>query len=168
MKSYAGYVHLPPGTLSDVQQHQPDPINQFFWFFESRKDAKNAPLVIWASGAVGNSALVGLFAGNGPCLVQVDSNSTTINPWSWNNEVNMLYLEQPSQAGFSYDRIIAGTYDLVQGAVAVLDDTHEVPPQNDTFLVGKFSSQDDQTISNTTTNAARALWLFTQEWLQEA
>ena len=50
VKGYAGYVHLPPNTLQDVYFPQPYPINTFFWYFESRKDPANAPLVIWLNG----------------------------------------------------------------------------------------------------------------------
>lgn len=167
MKSYAGYIHLPPGTLSDVQQDQFYDIHQFFWFFESRKDPKNAPLVVWVSGGFGYSALGGLFSGNGPCLVKIDSNSTTVNPWSWNNEVNMLYIDQPNQVGFSYDEVTTGTLDLTTGDLISLDPEDVVPRQNDTFLVGKFSTQDPEATANTTANAARALWLFAQVWFQE-
>lgn len=167
MKSYAGYVHLPPGTLSDVQQDQFYAIHQFFWFFESRKDPQNAPLAIWLSGGTGYSALVGMFGGNGPCYVNINSNSTTVNPWSWNNEVNMLYIDQPNQAGFSYDEVVTGTLDFNLGIYTSLDPQDVIPQQNDTFLVGKFPSLDPEATANTTTNAARALWLFAQVWFQE-
>jgi hypothetical protein len=40
----------------------------------------------------GSSSLIGLFQENGPCRVNRDSNSTTLNPDSWNQEVNMLYI----------------------------------------------------------------------------
>jgi len=45
--------------------------------------------------------MMGLLQENGPCFVGSDSNSTYLNPYSWNNEVNMLYIDQPVQVGFS-------------------------------------------------------------------
>lgn len=36
--------------------------------------------------------MIGLLQENGPCSVNRDSNSTTLNPWSWNQNVNMLYI----------------------------------------------------------------------------
>lgn len=44
---------------------------------------------------------MGALAENGPCFVNADSNSTYLNPWSWNNEVNYLVLDQPNEVGFS-------------------------------------------------------------------
>jgi len=32
---------------------------------------------------------MGLPEENGPCYITSDSKSTTLNPWSWNNEVNI-------------------------------------------------------------------------------
>jgi carboxypeptidase C (cathepsin A) len=65
VKSYAGYVHLPPGILEDVGEAQNYNINTFFWFFESRKDPANAPLSIWMNGGPGSSSMIGLLSENG-------------------------------------------------------------------------------------------------------
>ncbi|KAL8782900.1 MAG: hypothetical protein Q9213_005012 [Squamulea squamosa] len=165
VKSYSGYVHLPPNTLSDVDVTQNYTINTFFWFFESRKDPANAPLSIWMNGGPGSSSFVGLLTENGPCMINNDSNSTTLNPWSWNNEVNMLYIDQPNQVGFSYDIPSNGTTD--ESEITIQDFTDGVPEQNNTFYVGTFPSQNPNTTANGTTNAARALWHFAQTWFQE-
>jgi hypothetical protein len=86
VRSFTGYVHLPPGSISDLGENQTYPINTFFWFFEARKDPLNAPLSIWMNGGPGSSSLLGLFVENGPCYVNPDSNSTYLSEWSWNNE----------------------------------------------------------------------------------
>jgi len=39
-------------------------------------------------------------ARHGPCLVT--GSAAVNNPFSWNNEVNMLYIDQPIGTGFSY------------------------------------------------------------------
>ena len=65
VKSYSGYVHLPPGTLNDLNETQDYPINTFFWFFEARKDPHNAPLSIWMNGGPGSSSMLGKW-----CLVR--------------------------------------------------------------------------------------------------
>ncbi|KAI4197600.1 MAG: hypothetical protein LQ350_005834 [Teloschistes chrysophthalmus] len=158
-------VHLPPGTLSDVDEYQNYSINTFFWFFESRKDPANAPLSIWMNGGPGSSSMIGLLTENGPCLINDDSNSTRLNPWSWNNEVNMLYIDEPNQVGFSYDIPSNGTTD--ESEITIQDFSNGVPVQNNSFYVGTFPSQNPKNSANGTTNAARAMWHFAQTWFQE-
>lgn len=101
VKSYSGYVHLPANALDEAYENQDYQINTFFWFLEARKNPHNAPLAIWLNGGPGGSSLYGALVENGPCFVGNDSNSTYLNPWSWNNEVNMLYIDQPNQVGYS-------------------------------------------------------------------
>lgn len=79
----------------------------------------------------------------------------------------MLYIDQPNQVGFSYDKIATGVLDLGQSTYTLVAPDEDVPRQNDTLLVGKIPSLDPEATANTTTNAARALWLFTQVWFQE-
>ncbi|OJJ48898.1 hypothetical protein ASPZODRAFT_90893 [Penicilliopsis zonata CBS 506.65] len=165
VKSYAGYVHFPP---SSTEQYS---TNTFFWFFESRNDPRHAPLAIWMNGGPGSSSMIGLLQENGPCMVTADSNGTELNPWSWNNYVNMLYIDQPNQVGFSYDELTNATYDQLTGKWDVADtpwkDADEIPVQNNTFYVGTVSSQNASATVNSTQNAAKALWHFAQIWLTE-
>ncbi|KAL1982279.1 hypothetical protein VTN96DRAFT_1588 [Rasamsonia emersonii] len=148
VKSYSGYVSLPNNTLANVGVDQPYPINIFFWFFESRHDPANSPLSIWMNGGPGASSLMGLFQENGPCKVNPDSNSTYLNPFSWNNYANILYIDQPNQL----------VDDFPDGSV---------PTQNNTFYVGTFPSMNYKTTANGTENAARAFWEFAQIWFTE-
>lgn len=108
---------------------------------------------------------------NGPCFIGADSNSTYLNPWSWNNEVNMLYLDQPAQVGFSYDVLTNITVDLLQEGelkkMVPTDFTDGVPEQNNTFYVGTMGSQSLGKTANTTVHAAHALWHFAQTWFAE-
>jgi carboxypeptidase C (cathepsin A) len=80
----------------------------------------------------------------------------------------MLYIDQPDQTGLSYDVLANGTQDLTDGSgnVILSDFSSGVPIQNNTFLVGTFSSQLLNSTANGTTNAARALWHFAQVWFQ--
>lgn len=115
--------------------------------------------------------MIGLFQENGPCVVNPDSNSTSDNPWSWNEYVDMLYVEQPVQTGFSYDVLRNGTVDLVSGEIDVGVDVGEGDwdgvRQNETFLVGTLPSQDVGGTVNGTVNGGRALWVALQVWLGE-
>ena len=119
------------------------------------------------TGGPGGSSLIGLLQENGPCFVGNDSNSTYLNPWSWNNEVNMLYIDQPVQVGYSYDVPTNCTVDEVSGLVSVADFSDGVPEQNNTFLVGTLASQNLTWTANSTVHAAHALWHFAQTWFEE-
>ena len=111
--------------------------------------------------------MIGALSENGPCLINDDSNSTTLNPWSWNNEVNMLYIDQPVQTGFSYDSLVNVTVDQISGNVTVSNFSKGVPQANNTFLVGTYPSQVSNFSANSTLNGARALWHFAQTWFAE-
>ncbi|EFQ30402.1 serine carboxypeptidase [Colletotrichum graminicola M1.001] len=91
VKQYSGYFDV--GT----DQHT------FFWFFEARNNASTAPLALWLSGGPGCSSMLGLFQENGPCTFNKGGGAEpTLNPNSWNNFANMLYVDQPIGTGFSY------------------------------------------------------------------
>ena len=54
------------------------------------------------TGGPGCSSEVALFGENGPCQVTADGSNTTLNPYSWNTNANLLYIDQPTGTGFSY------------------------------------------------------------------
>ncbi|CAK4737004.1 hypothetical protein AeMF1_015862 [Aphanomyces euteiches] len=87
----SGYIKLP---------HKEDD-HYFYWFFESRRSPTKDPLVLWLTGGPGCSSMMALLSENGPCIVDKDLN-TELNPLSWNNIANMIWLDQPSGVGFSY------------------------------------------------------------------
>ena len=111
--------------------------------------------------------MLGLLQGNGPCIANPDSNSTTFNPWSWNNEVNMIYIDQPTQVGFSYDVPTNATFDSLTGNITVQDFSETVPTQNNSLYVGTFASQNPNSTANSTLLAAKSLWHFAQIWFEE-
>lgn len=100
-------------------------------------------------------------------MINDDSNSTSLNPWSFNNEVNMLYIDQPNQVGFSWDILTNGTLDVTSNIINPQDFSHDIPEQNNTFYVGTFPSQNPGNTANDTQSAAKALWVFAQTWFQE-
>ena len=79
----------------------------------------------------------------------------------------MLFLDQPTQVGLSYDTLQNVTVDLAYGGVTVLQDNDTIPEQNTTLLVGTFPSQDGNNTALGSRNAAIAIWHFAQTWFQE-
>jgi len=73
----------------------------FYWMFESRNDPDNAPFVLWMTGGPGCSSLLALFYENGPYKIEKDL-SLSINPYSWNTNATVLWIDQPVGTGFSY------------------------------------------------------------------
>ena len=166
-KAYAGYINMPADYLVDVGKYS---VSYFFWYFDARHSPEKAPTTIYLAGGPGESSLYAAATDGGPCYVLNDSNSTESNPWSWNEHSNMLYVDQPATAGFSYSKAINATWNLLW------DQSHgtptpvtpfeayngSVPAENSTLFYGTFPDQDPALTANTSVVAARALWHFTQ------
>jgi carboxypeptidase C (cathepsin A) len=97
--TYAGFI---PITL------EPDNSSGsfFYWLVKKRGERNNTtPLVIWLNGGPGCSSMVGMMFENGPFTIEsIDGNSSyslVTNPYSWNELVDVLYVEQPLTTGFS-------------------------------------------------------------------
>ncbi|TIB75548.1 peptidase S10, serine carboxypeptidase [Wallemia mellicola] len=90
VQQYSGYV-----DISDSR-------SLFFWFFESRSDPKSDPFVMWLNGGPGCSSSTGLLTELGPCSVAHGGKDTEYNTHSWNNNANLLFLDQPINVGYSY------------------------------------------------------------------
>lgn len=80
-------------------------MSMWFWFFEARESPETAPFTLWINGGPGCSSMIGLFQENGPCRVNPDGQTTSINPYSWNNISNVIYIDQPIGTGFSYGTV---------------------------------------------------------------
>ena len=84
VSQYAGYLNVQFGGL-------------FYWFFEAADP--NAPLLLWLNGGPGCSSMDGLFLELGPFRI-INGNSVVINPHSWHNAANLLFIDQP--IGYTY------------------------------------------------------------------
>ncbi|KAM3422833.1 Carboxypeptidase [Cercospora zeina] len=90
VKQYSGYL-----------DNEEDDKHLFYWFFESRNDPKNDPVVLWLNGGPGCSSLTGLFMELGPSFVGKDR-KPSYNPSSWNANASVIFLDQPVNVGYSY------------------------------------------------------------------
>ncbi|KAI0024949.1 Alpha/Beta hydrolase protein [Xylariomycetidae sp. FL0641] len=99
VKQYSGY-------LDDEANDK----HLFYWFFESRNDPKNDPVVLWLNGGPGCSSMMGLFMELGPSSVKSDG-SLKFNDYSWNQNASVIFLDQPVNVGYSYSN--NGVYNTV-------------------------------------------------------
>lgn len=97
--NWAGYIAVnatePGATVPGLTRYL------WYWFFESRSNPETDPLVIWLSGGPGCSSLVALFGENGPYIIR-DDLSLQLNPYSWNANASIIFIDQPVNTGFSY------------------------------------------------------------------
>ena len=89
VKQISGYFHI-------KETHK----KFFYWFFESRNDPANDPLILWLNGGPGCSSTMGLALELGPSIINA-SIQLDFNPYSWNSNASLLFLDQPIQVGFS-------------------------------------------------------------------
>ena len=77
----------------------------FYWLFEASDvvDASKAPLIVWLNGGPGCSSMDGLFLELGPLrLYGEHRDKIKLNPDSWHNAANMLFIDQPVGTGLAY------------------------------------------------------------------
>ncbi|CAB36509.1 serine carboxypeptidase Sxa2 [Schizosaccharomyces pombe] len=57
--------------------------------------------IVWLQGGPGCAGTLGFFSENGPIEISQSSPSPSLNPESWTNFANMLWLDQPFGTGYS-------------------------------------------------------------------
>ena len=87
----------------------------FYWLCPARTGDKAAPLLVWLNGGPGSSSMMGLFLENGPYWI-ADDGSVNMRNASWNNNFDVLYVDQPAGTGFSVAQ--EGAYARNQDDVA--------------------------------------------------
>lgn len=166
MKVYSGFVHLPGSLLSELGGYD---INSYFLYFEARNNASTAPLGIYLAGGPGESSTyAALSSENGPCYVNIAGTDTIDNLWSFSNNINMLYIDQPVQTGFSWNELVNATFDLLtgDGLITPIDfDPSSLPPVNASYGYGTYPNQLFNSTAKNTVQAAKSLWHFAEHWL---
>ncbi|PON70422.1 Serine carboxypeptidase-like [Parasponia andersonii] len=75
----------------------------FYWFIEAVEDPDSKPLVLWLNGGPGCSSIAfGEAEEVGPFHIEPDAKILYLNPYSWNQVANLLFIDSPVGVGFSY------------------------------------------------------------------
>ncbi|KLP05571.1 PRC1-Carboxypeptidase y, serine-type protease [Fusarium fujikuroi] len=93
-----------PGVSGFIDTPEDDS-HVFFWLFESKNDFSKDPIIFFMSGGPGASSTgFGNLMELGPCRVTTDGSETVDNPYGWNTNATVLFVDQPIPVGFSYGK----------------------------------------------------------------
>ncbi|KAF0698233.1 Aste57867_11137 [Aphanomyces stellatus] len=113
IKSLPGYIDSKPINFNQYAGLIALPSNgqeMFYWLVESVSNPSLDPLILWLNGGPGCSSLGGgLFTEMGPFVVQ-NNLSVKRNPYAWNRQANIVYLDSPAGVGFSQPLLNASDY----------------------------------------------------------
>ncbi|KAJ2454625.1 hypothetical protein EV183_001373 [Coemansia sp. RSA 2336] len=103
----------------------------FYWFFEAKNkvQGQDSPLVVWLNGGPGCSSMSGLLTELGPCLIAENGTATKPNPYGWNENANIIFIDQPTNVGFSYGTTVTNTTTAAQDFVALLQLFYKTFPE---------------------------------------
>jgi cathepsin A (carboxypeptidase C) len=127
VKQYSGY-------LDHAESHF------FYYFFESRNDPENDPVILWLNGGPGCSSMTGLFFELGPSSIGPEL-KPIYNPYAWNSNASVVFLEQPIGVGYSYgDKEVSNSYAAAKDVFIFLELFFQKFPQfvkNDFHIAGE-------------------------------
>ena len=72
----------------------------YYSYFPSEHNPDKDPLIVRIS-ALGCSPLYSAFYSKGPFIFVKNTKIFRINPYNWNKEANILFIEGPAGVGFS-------------------------------------------------------------------
>ncbi|KAI5014446.1 hypothetical protein ZWY2020_055836 [Hordeum vulgare] len=107
----------------------------FYFFFESRRHKKEDPVVIWLRGGPSCSSELALFYENSPFHI-ADNMSLLWNEFGWDQESNLIYVDQPTGTGFSYS---FDSHDTRHNEAGVSNDLYDFLQyvENDFYITGE-------------------------------
>ena len=111
---YSGYLN------TDIVENK-----LFYIFTPSQNSPSTDPLILWLNGGPGCSSLTGFLDEIGPFTSDLYSGNFTYNPYSWNMNASLLFIEQPAGVGFSITEDKNFTWDDLKssnGLKIALDD----------------------------------------------
>lgn len=106
-------------------------------FVESKTNTTGAPLVVWFNGGPGCSSMLGFLQETGPYVLMDGDTTYTENKYTWNNETNILYIEQPAGVGYSTCDNLTSPQDCVHTDNSSASDNLQV-------LLGFFEKHSDK------------------------
>lgn len=92
--------------------------HMFYFYFESRSQKPDDPLVLWMTGGPGCSSELAVFYENGPYHIKKDLTLEDAE-YGWDVSHNMIFVDQPINTGFSYSD---DERDTVHDEVGVAND----------------------------------------------
>jgi len=92
-----------------------DGVQYFYWLATARTNPETAPLILWLTGGPGCSSSMACFAENGPYTIDEDG-TLLKHRYAWTEVANVLYIDQPVGAGYSYS-----TYNFDPFAISEKD-----------------------------------------------
>jgi len=117
--------------------------NYFYWAFGPQSRRADAPVILWMTGGPGCSSSLALLVENGPCHINLVDGEMYNNPWAWNKDAYLIYIDQPAGVGFSYSdkagydhnekEVGEDMYQFLQAFYTA----HNTIRKNDLFIVGE-------------------------------
>lgn len=135
--SYSGYLNV-TGLTGNKSLH-------YVLITSASETPTTDPLLMWFNGGPGCSSMLGLWQENGPWVIDDDTSTMYVNPYSWNNQSNVLYIESPSGVGYSImseneEDVAHSDMTVSQDAFNALKVFYEKFPEyveNDLFISGE-------------------------------
>lgn len=90
-----------------------DPSRSLFFVFQPTVGKPVDEITIWLNGGPGCSSLEGFFQENGLFIWSWGMYQPVINPYSWVNLTNVLWVEQPVGTGFSVGNVTANSEEEI-------------------------------------------------------